>query len=240
MGKTARLLLKDKWLKAALITMVIMLLLLASFLIQVLFLPSQWALIFSIFVTLFIINPTTLGYKRWCATLKFDEKAKFLDLFYFFKTPKRYLKSVFVGLAVSLRVLLKAVLSMLLPATFFGIADWLKSQPQTEITEIFIKNCVLLGILSVAIFATLFLVAASRNIVISYFVATDETTKVRDAAKISSRFVKENSGNIFKTVSPLLPFCVFVIPIFFIIPYFVTIFTQNIKNFKQEITFACV
>ncbi len=240
MGKTARLLLRNKWLKAVLITMAMLLLLLVSFFLQMLFLPNAWALIFSTLTALLLINPTTLGYKRWCATLKPDEKARFLDLFYFFKTPKRYFKSVFVGLAVFLRILLKAVLSMLFPAMFFGIAEWLNSQPQTEITEIFIKNCVLLGVFSVVIFATLFMVSVSRNVAISYFVATDETTKIRDASKLSSRFMKEKSGHIFKTVCPFLPLCVFIIPIFLIIPYFVTVFTQYTKNFKQEITFACV
>ncbi len=240
MGKTARLLLRNKWLKAVLITMAILLLLSMSFLLQILFLPNGWTLFFSVLTSLLVIKPTLLGYKRWCATLKPDEKAKFFDLFYFFKTPKRYFKSVFVGLAVSLRVLLKAVLSMLFPATFFGIAEWLNSQPQTEITEIFIKNCLLLGLLSIVIFAVLFFVTVSRNIAISYFVAADETTKIREAAKLSSRFMKEKSGHILKTVCPFLPLCVFIIPIFLVIPYFVTVFTQYIKNFKQEITFACV
>lgn len=240
MGKTARLLLRNKWVKAVLITIVIMLLLLTSFFLQMLFFSNEWALFFSVFVSIFIIKPTILGYKRWCATLKPDEKARFLDLFYFFKAPKRYFKSVFVGLAVSLRVFLKATLSMLLPTTFFGISGWLKSQPQTEITEIFIKNCVFLGGLSVAIFTILFVVSASRNIAVSYFVAADENTKIRDAVKLSSRFMKEKSSHIFKTICPFLPLCVFAIPILFIVPYFVTIFAQYIKNFKQEITFACV
>ena len=240
MGKTARLLLKNKWLKAVLITVTTMLLLSASFLLQTLVLPSGWALFFSVLMSLLIIKPTTLGYKRWCVVLKPDEKAKFFDLFYFFKTPKRYFKSVFVGLAVSLRVLLKAILSMFPPTLFFGMADWLKSQSQTEITEIFVKNCIFLGLSSTVIFAALFLIAASKTFAVSYFVAADETTKIRDAVKLSSQFMKENSTHLLKTLSPLLLLCVFVFPIFLIVPYFVTVFAQYIKNFKQEITFACV
>ncbi len=240
MGKTARLLLKNKWFNAVLITVTITLILLTSFLLQILFLPKDLALIFSVLTSFLIIKPTTLGYKRWCATLKPSEKAKYSDLFYFFKTPKRYFKSVLVGLAVSLRVLFKAVLSMLLPATFFGIADWLESQPQTEITEIFTKNCVLLGIFSVVIFSVLFVVAVSKNFAVSYFVAADETTKIRDAVKLSSQFMRENSKQVLKTVSPFFVLCVLIVPVFLIIPYFVTVFAQYIKNFKQEITFADV
>ena len=106
MGKTARLLLRNKWLKAVLMTLTVLLLPLTSVSLQIVFLPNEWALVFSTLLSLLIINPTTLGYKRWCATLKPDEKARIFDLFYFFKTPKRYFKSVFVGFAVSLRILL--------------------------------------------------------------------------------------------------------------------------------------
>ena len=240
MGKTARILLKNKWLKAGLSTVVILLMLLSSFSIQIFFLPNEWALFFSIVVSLFIIKPTMLGYKRWCAKLSPNEKARLKELFYFFKTPKRYLKSVLIGLAVSLRVLLKAIMSMVFPALFFGVAQWLRTQPQTEITEIFAKNCIFLGLTASTIFLILFIMSTAKNVAISYFIAADETIKLKDAVRLSSGFMKEKSKELLKTFFLILPPCLLIIPAFFIVPYFVTVFSQYIKNFKQEITFACV
>ena len=128
MRKTARLLLKRRWFSASLTTVVA---LLASAVLPLpyLFLSDEVALVSSIAVSLFAIGPILMGHKRWCAKLSLDKKPSFFEIFYFFSTPKRFLKSFLTGALVFLRTVFIAVLSILPSACCFFLAKWLETQP---------------------------------------------------------------------------------------------------------------
>lgn len=233
MRKTARLLLKRRWLSASLTTFVA-LIAAAVLTLPYLFLSDKIALVCSIGVSLFLSRPLLMGHKRWCAKLTFDDKPRLSEVFYFFTTPKRYLKSFLTGVTVFLRTAFIAVLSMLPSAGCFFLADWLRTQPQNEINEIFINNCLMLGIVAAPLFFVVFILSAIRSVAAEYFVAVDERVTVVSALKQSSRLVKQRGGYLFRTLLILIPLCLLVVPLVIIIPYFVTLFAQCVKEFKKE------
>ena len=233
MRKTARLLLKRRWFSASLTTFVA-LMAAAVLPLPYLFLSDEVALVSSIAVSVFALRPLLMGHKRWCAKLSPDKKPSFFELFYFFSTPKRYLKSFVTGVVVFVRTVFIAVLSMLPSAFCFFLANWLKTQPQNEITEIFINNYLILGTVAVPMFFLIFVISALKSVAAEYFVAVDDKVSVLTALKQSSQLVKQRGGYLFKTLLFLTPLCLLIIPIFIIIPYFVTLFSQCVKEFEKQ------
>jgi len=230
--KTARLLLKSRWLSASLITFVAVLFI-AVLPLPYLFLPKLPSLLCSGIISLFAARPVLMGYMRWCAGLELDNKPKVSELFYFFSTPKRYFKSVLVGAVVFLRVFLTATLSMLPTAVCFSLAAWLKAQPYNEITDIFIRNLLMLGIGGAVLFLVLFVLIALKNSATPYFMAINDKMRISEAVRSSRYLVNQKGGYIFGTLALLLPLCALILPAFIIIPYYVTFFAQIVKRFPE-------
>ncbi len=233
MRKTARLLLKRRWLSASLTTFVA-LMSAAVLPLPYLFLSDKIALACSIAVSLFLSRPLLMGHKRWCARLSLDDKPRLSEIFYFFTTPKRYIKSFLTGVVVFIRTVFIAVLSMLPSACCFFLAGWLRIQPQNEISEIFINNCLMLGMIALPMFFLIFIIFAMKSIAAEYFVAVDERVTVLSALKQSSRLVKQRGGYLFRTLLLLIPLVLLIVPIFIIIPYFITVFAQCVKEFEKQ------
>ena len=233
MRKTARLLLKHRWLSASLATLAA-LISVAVLPLPYLFFSDKISLTISIFLSLFAATPVLIGYKRWCANLKFDKKPPFLEIFYFFTTPKRYLRGVFTGVILFLRTTAVSILAMVPTASLLVLADWLKTQPQNDIIDIFIENCTLLAIAGAVILSVPLTVSLIKFSSASYFVAVDDTVSVFRAMKLSSGFFRENGGCIFKNLLLVAPLAVLILPIFIIIPYLVVIITQCIKKYIKQ------
>ena len=233
MRKTARLLLKHRWLSASLTTLVA-LISVAVLPLPYLFFSDKIALIISIFLSLFATTPLLIGYKRWCANLEFDRKPPFLETFYFFTTPKRYLKGVFTGSILFLRTTVVVMSAMIPTASLLVLVDWLKTQPQNDIIDIFIKNCTFLAIAGMIIFSVLLVVSLIKASSTSYFVAVDDNISVFRALKLSSGFFREKGGCVLKNLLLVAPLAVLILPIFIIIPYIVVIITQSIKNYIKQ------
>lgn len=232
MRKTARILLKSRWLSASLITFVAVLFV-AVIPLPYLFLPKTASLLCSGLTSLLIVRPALMGYMRWCAKLDIDTKPKFSEFFHFFSRPKRYFKSVCVGIAVFLRVFTSAVLSMLPTAVCFCLAVWLKNQPYNEITDIFVRNLLLLGVGGAVILFVPFVLAALKNSAVPYFMAINDKMRISQAIKNSRRLINQKGGYVFGTLVFLLPLCVLILPVFIIVPYFVTFFAQIVKKYPE-------
>lgn len=233
MRKTARLLLKHRWFSASLTTLVA-LISAAVLPLPYLFLPNKIALASSIAVSLLALRPLLMGHKRWCLKLTPDEKPRFWELFYFFSTPKRYLKSFFTGMVIFIHTVFIAMLSMLPSTLCFFLADWLQAQSQNEITEIFTNNYLILGTVAAPMFLLIFVLCALKSVAAEYFIATDEKMSVLTALKKSSRLVKQRGGYLFRTLIFLAPLCLLILPVFIIIPYFITVFAQCVKEFEKQ------
>lgn len=233
MRKTARLLLKHRWLSASLTTLVA-LISVAVLPLPYLFFSDKISLIISTIFSLFATTPTLIGYKRWCANLEFDKKPSLFETFYFFTTPKRYLRGVFTGIILFLRTTLVVIFAMVPTASLLILADWLKTQPQNDVTDIFIKNCTLLAVAGAVIFLVLLVISTVKISSTSYFVAVDDTVSVFRAMKLSSGFFWENGGCIFKNLLLVAPLAVLILPIFIIIPYLVVIVTQSTKQYLKQ------
>ena len=233
MRKTARLLLKHRWLSASLTTLSA-LISMAVLPLPYLFFSDKIALTISVFLSLFATTPVLIGYKRWCARLELDRKPSFFEIFYFFTTPKRYLKGILTGGAIFIRTTAVVICAMIPTASLLVLTDWLKAQPQNDIIEIFVKNCTFLAVGGTVIFSVLTIVSVIKASSTSYFVAVDDTVSVFKAMRLSSGFFREKGGYILKTLLFLVPLSVFILPIFVIIPYIVVLITQCIKNYLKQ------
>ena len=229
MRKTARLLLKHRWGLASLTTL-LMLISTAVLPLPYLFLSEQFALPVSIFLLLFVTVPVLIGYSRWCAKLEFDKAPHLLEIFYFFTTPKRYLKSLFAGTILFLRNTVVGVVFMLPPAAFFILADWLERQPQNDMVEIFVKNCLFLGAVASVVFSILVVIVTAKTMMSAFFVAVDDNLPVLNAVKKSPILIREKGGYLLKTALIILPLSFLVLPVLILIPYSVIIVTQCAKN----------
>lgn len=233
MRKTARLLLKRRWLSAS-VTTVVALTAVLVLPLPYLFLSGHFALTVSILLSLLVTTPLLIGYKRWCAGLEFDNKPRFRDMFYFFTSPKRYLKSLFTATVLFLRTTLVALASMLPTASCIVLANRLKAQPQNDVIGIFIKNLLFLGVAAAVIFSVLFVLSTVKTVATTYFVAVDDSVSVFKAMKMSSALIRQRGGYVLRTFLFLVLPSLFVLPIFITAPYFVTFFVQCAKShFKQ-------
>lgn len=189
--------------------------------------------VFSVVFSLLVVWPVTLGQKRWCARLKYGQKASLKELFHFFSAPRAYLRAVATGLAVFLKVFSAAAITMTVPAFFFCLAGFLRAQKENEITRILISNALILGIISAFIAAIIFVCLALRTIAVSYLVAADDRIGVTAAVRRSSEIIRKNGRSILMTLLPMAPLCilgVLIFPLFLLIPYFTTVFSQCVKN----------
>ena len=233
MRKTARLLLKHRWLSASLTTLVA-LASVAVLPLPYLFFSDKISLIISVFLSLLFTTPLLIGCKRWYSKLAFDQKPPLVELFFFFTKPKRYFKSVFTGGVILLRTTLVTLCAMLPSASLLFLAEWLKTNPSNDLIDIFIKNCTFLALVGAVIFSMLLIISLIKTSSASYFVAVDDNISVFRAMRLSASFFREKGGCVFKNLLIFLPLSLLIFPIFITIPYLMVIITQSIKNYIKQ------
>lgn len=160
-------------------------------------------------------------------------------LFYFYNKPKRFFKLI----GVSVAVIVKLVLVFLIPIVFGGMGIYLLLSYDIITTYRLMIIC-LMFITAILTFNV------SGYFSLRYFLCWkllffDENLKISDIIRVSCKIMQGRKTEVFSLIYSFLPlavFCVLLLPIYFVIPYVVAVFTvygtMYIKRYKLTNDFS--
>ncbi len=261
--KTAKTALKGFWMKAALVTAVVLIFESAvtflegvflticehfgvvHFLDQNIFVHFHFsaetvmelsvALVCGI-ISLVFIAPVIIGEIRWQCKVFSKTPVKIREVFYFFKSPRLYFKSVWLTLSVALQRLWWGILIFLIPTTAFAFSSvLLKSSSLISHGFGIVALVIGSGFLAVGIF--FFLKVYFAFSLATHVLAEDENVRVRECIKISKSSMKNNEAKYLILKLSLLPWLLLeslIIPMLFVMPYYHACHVAFARRFLKE------
>lgn len=190
-----------------------------------------------IVLNVIIIFPLTLGTIKWFYLNTFDDKNNISIIFDFFSTPKIYFKSIFIKLNLTLKFIFFTIIFnipfilSLLNIKFLNNYDNVMSQ--NLLPFIYILSTFIFIIFNLASF--LFLL---RYFLVYFIFITNKNIKISDILKLSIKTMKNYKLNLFSLISSfifLYLLSIFILPMFFIIPYIYTSLSIYAKNLIKNI-----
>ncbi len=182
------------------------------------------------------IAPILVGEIRWYCKLFDNSPVKIRELFYFYKTPRCYFKSVYLMLFVFLQRMWWGILIFIVPITAFAFSSVL-IESDSVISQGFGTVALVIGTGFLALGIIFFLKIFLDFSLASHILAEDETISVSQAIKISKKTMHKNEGKLFilkLTFLPLELLEVFFFPLFFIMPYYHACHVAFARQFLKE------
>ncbi len=187
-------------------------------------------------ISLLFLSPIIMGEIRWLCEMFDKNSPKIRQVFYFFKSPHLYFKSVFLTMSVAIQRIFWAIAIFIVPTTAFAFSSvLLKSDSQTS--HGFGIIAMLLGTgffaLGIIFYAKIYFgFSLAFNVL-----AEKETMTVHEAIKISKQAMcgKEWRYLLLKiSFFPWLTLGLFVIPILFIMPYYHACHVAFARRYLKE------
>lgn len=179
--------------------------------------PVYYIIAASTTALILFISPLLNGFLKTAANAALHKESKAGDIFFYFKAPKRYFKTVLYNLLLAmLFVTVSGALNISSYLETFA-PDWYNQTPAWN-TDTVLK--VLAGV------GTLFIRLLVYMIFVHYPLmayALDETTTVKNGVFIMLGFSAKNFGKLFKLTLSFMGWfalCFFVVPAIYVIPYF--------------------
>lgn len=187
----------------------------------------EWAILAAFaLVELLLLVPLTLGVTRWNYLLVQAKDPALSEIFYFFETPGRFGRSIWLHINLLIRCLFWALLLLLLPMGILGasvgvirMGEEAAGRTLASVASVGVALGVLVMLLALFLFGALI----SRYLPASYLLCEDGDVSVRKALRESVRFSR---GYRFSLLWYQLSFigwgllCVFVFPMLYVVPYF--------------------
>ncbi|MCL2033977.1 MAG: DUF975 family protein [Oscillospiraceae bacterium] len=187
---------------------------------------AEWAIIgAAALLQLLLIFPLSLGVIRWYFRIVHGGNPSITEAFYFFETPKAYLRAVWYDISIGIRTTLWAVLFYALPsAVMLTSVYFLSAEDDSLRLERMAASAGVVFSVLMFLAATVFFCAfVNRYALVAYLVGADDEITVGKAIKMSIQYTK---GYRFRILLFSLSFigwfllCVFFIPLFFVVPYY--------------------
>lgn len=173
-------------------------------------------------IWLFVISPLIIGEKRWYGNLILNRKLSVKEVFYFFTSPNRYFKAVWLSFMIFIQRFFYAIALSVIPICAFALSDVL-FENNSQVTQNFGVVSFLLGCGFLAIGLILFVKVFLGFSLATHVFAMDERVNASRAIKVSKKCVNKNEGKIILFELSFLYVYILeflIIPLFFILPHY--------------------
>lgn len=166
-----------------------------------------------------LLSPLTVGEKRWYLALVFSQAQPFVGVFAFYGRTRFWWKSVWLSFRLWLRKWTLRMFCLLPAAAAYGV--WVLAKrtaaylPYMLLFTILVIGLLLLGLLMAYLLNLRYFLAP-------YLIGGDMLLSSGQALRESKQRMKGFVGVLFQLELSFLPLyltCVFIIPVFFVLPY---------------------
>jgi hypothetical protein len=189
-------------------------------------------------VWLFLVSPLTIGEKRWYGHLCNSTSLKVTDVFYFYKSPKRYFKSVWICFRIFIQLFVYAILLLIVPITAFSFS-YVSFGNSSHLSQGLGIVSLFLGTGFLAVGIILFVKIYLGFSLSTYIFSMNEQYKTSKAISLSKKSVNKNEAKLIMFELSFLLFKItqlLIIPIFFVLPYYnashIVLNEKLLKNHK--------
>lgn len=185
-------------------------------------LTSMLMLVFAIGLVLIALmfTPVFLGYKKLLYQTAKGENPEFNDLFYFFRTSKRYFTAIKYYLLKIVFIVFYAVMYFAIPVLLTVYAEDIETFLKLQESQTFIIY-VGLGMLY-ALAGVAFIGTALRRYLMGYLVCENDEISLLSTVSTSARLMRGNKIKIARLGIKMIPWyllCLIVVPIVYVLPY---------------------
>jgi uncharacterized membrane protein len=200
--------------------------------------------IFSL-LTILLVIPLEMGVLRWFYGIVHGKDMSIADAFTFFESIKRYVKGIGLYLNILARCLLWAIPFFCLPSALMGVSLYLVNGNIRLFGDSARLNATLgtMGtVLSFALFilaVILYIICTNRYALALYLFYDDMDMGMRKAIKTSVQYSKGCRSSLFIFQLSFIGWmllCHFVIPAFFVIPYYYTAYAMYARYIIEKNT----
>ena len=167
--------------------------------------------------------PLKYGALKWFWYVLYEKKACCSKIFFYYSNFSKFFRSFLFHTSLNFIKLLY-LLICLCPGIAFFIFACIKMQTAVEFNhKVIFAGLILLSFILIFACYVLYRIVTMKYMFASKFFTLNENLSIRKALKISAITVKKNRLNIirfFLSFSLLFISCIFILPIFFIFPYF--------------------
>lgn len=205
--------------------------------------PAELAvsIIFAL-ISFLLMTPLNIGIIRWYCRFTDGEAEPLSEIFSCFESIKRFTRALLLHLNIALRVCAWSAVIYIFPLITLGVSLQIKNQrlmpfPDSYRSSLLLGQIVyVLSILLIITVSVLFMVFVNRYQAAYYLIAGDESISVRQAVKTSIKYMKGFKASVFLFNLSFIGnylLCVFIIPLFFTIPYHETSLALYYKRIIQ-------
>lgn len=175
-----------------------------------------------------IINPLWIGLRKITTTCISNSQMDFYNLFYYFRNPKIYFKTLFLQLYIFIRILLLGIICIA-PGSLIIYFDQYYI-PNSLLGRIYYFNfsasiLTLMGIILIILGIFITIIYSSKfSLALYLFIESPEQSILR-CVKYSSIYTKRQIGNLFSfkmSFFPIILTGIFILPVLYIIPYYIS------------------
>ena len=173
-------------------------------------------------ISFLVLTPLRLGFTNWLYQLTGGQPREISSLFFFFDTPRLFLKAITLRICIVIRLFFWAVICLLPAVVFTVFGNYLAFSGDSYADHALAAAGIMLGSVLTLLGLAAFWLASFRYFLAGYLLCADPDLGVRTVLRLS---VQGTRGRISKLAGFQLSFfgwyllCLTVLPILYVVPY---------------------